>query len=132
MKLNKAARQVTAWIAMFAILLASALPSVSFALTSNANSQGLWSEICSTRGVKLAQEGADTGTNHSSPNKSMMHCEHCPFCFAHSVSFGLPPAPTALIPSANRTVLLPTLFYRSPQPLFIWAPAQSRAPPVFS
>jgi hypothetical protein len=137
MGMNKAARRFTAWIACLAILLASLAPSISYALAASTSSTISEFEICSVAGlksIKVTGKASDSRApaKPSAPAGTATHSEHCPFCFTHAGSFGLLPTAAFSIPVASRSVLPPALFYQAPRPLFIWAAAQSRAPPIAS
>jgi hypothetical protein len=87
--------------------------------------------VASTPVAHLA--GDHTPASHSpSSHSPAMHFEHCPFCFTHAGSFGLPFVATIVIPTVTATTLAPVLFYRAPRPLFAWSVAQPRAPPYLS
>jgi hypothetical protein len=130
MKTTRTMRRFTAWIASFAILLAALAPSISQAMTAASHMSNEWAEVCTVSGAKLMKVG------DSSPSKSgthkMSHFEHCPFCLSHAVALGLPPDTDMKLPLAAGTHILPTLFYQAQRPLFAWAAAQPRAPPVVS
>jgi hypothetical protein len=72
------------------------------------------------------------GSDSSSPAKHALHFEDCPFCRIQADSVGIPPAPTIVPLVLSGSVPLPPLFYQSARPLFVWASAQSRAPPAHS
>jgi hypothetical protein len=59
----------------------------------------------------------------------VMQSAHCPFCSTHAASFGLPPTTMPGFPITGSERVMPLLFYQSPGPQYIWASAQSRAPP---
>lgn len=134
MVFNRYQQRITAWIACFAILMAALVPSISHALSvSGKGNFSSWSEICTGEGVKSVKVASThAGTHHSAPAKDGMHFEHCPFCFTHASSFGLPPSGQIIIPIMNGADARPALFFHSPRPLFAWAAAQPRAPPVVS
>ncbi len=125
-------RQLTAWIACFAVLLAALAPSVSRAIAAANGSSSVWAEICSIAGSKLVKVGAEQKPDSSSPAEKGFNFEHCPFCFTHAGSVGLPPTASVALPVISGKQPLPPLYYQSPRPLFLWAAAQSRAPPVIS
>jgi hypothetical protein len=133
MGMNKATRQFAAWIACLAILLAALAPSISHALAAAKGSDFSWMEICSTTGAKFVKvTDSQNPVKSSTPAEKAMHSEHCPFCLTHAGSFGLPPTAAFAFPVVSVPPAFPSLFYQSPRPLFIWAAAQSRAPPVAS
>jgi hypothetical protein len=123
---NKALkRKLTAWIAMFAILLASLAPSISHAISAAKGE--LWMEICTVEGVKFIKFGG--GSPETPPVKKTTGLEHCPFCSTHGGAVGVLPSSEFAIPKLDAPATMPSLFYQSPRPLAIWASAQSRAPP---
>lgn len=124
---------MAAWLAIFAILLASLAPSISHAVAAARWADSLPLEtICHAEpdGGALDQH-AHTAPSHSQGDVDL-HFEHCPFCFTHAGSFGLMPVAAIAMPLVAGTAIRPALFYRSPSPLFIWVSAQPRAPPFFS
>jgi hypothetical protein len=161
-------RRVVAWIASFAVLLASLAPSLSHALVAAGLSAGAasMSQPLPIAGQprSMAHDGAMSHSHHgdahhaghadssaalppgaegqlshsTGPNGSHgshapeLHFEHCPFCFTHAGSFGVPPTPPLMLPVALGSPAMPSLFYQSPAPLQVWATAQSRAPPAKS
>lgn len=130
MVFNRYKQRITAWIACFAILVAALAPSISHALAASAKgSLSVSSEICTADGLKAHHAG---GAHRSSPADDGMHFEHCPFCFTHAASWGLPPSGATVIPLVKGALVRPDLFFHSPRPLFAWAAAQPRAPPVVS
>ncbi len=132
MGMNRITRQFSAWIACFAILVAAFAPSISHALSAAKGSGAAWIEICSIDGAKLVKLGDEQNPTSPAPVEKAMHAEHCPFCFTHAESVGPLPAAEFIIPVIGGTQLHPLLYYQSPRPLFIWAAAQSRAPPAIS
>jgi hypothetical protein len=129
MTLTRLTKRFTAWIACFAILMTALSPSISQALVTVTNSDAVWTEICSSSGLKQVNTDKERG---SSQDKKAIHSEHCPFCSTHANMVGLPPSSSFNLPALSRSFLHPALFYQSPRPLFVWASAQSRAPPAFS
>ncbi|MGZ3254925.1 MAG: DUF2946 domain-containing protein [Burkholderiaceae bacterium] len=130
--MTKAKHRITAWIASFAVLLAALAPSISHAINAANDSGSGWIEICSTVGSKLAKVDGAQNPASQAPADKAIHFEHCPFCFTHAGSVGLPPSTDLTLPIASNALPLPSLFYQSPRPLFLWAAAQSRAPPFNS
>jgi hypothetical protein len=124
-----AKRRMTAWIAIFAILLAALAPSISQAVNVARGSSANWIEICTASGFKLAKISGTQDPGSQTPGHDGTHFKRCPFCCPHAGSAGLPPSVNLALPSADGALSLPSLFYQSPQPLFTWAAAQSRAPP---
>lgn len=130
--MNNSKPRLTAWIACFAVLLATLAPSISHALSAAQASNAGWAEICTFTGIKMVKVEHPEHHDSSAPTEMGLHFEHCPFCFTHGGSVGLLPTAGFLIPAASRDEALPPLYYHAPRPLFIWAAAQSRAPPSIS
>ena len=129
MPFNRLTRRLTAWIAMCAILLAALAPSVSHALATRDGKALSWMEICSSTGIKLVK----TDKTSSPSQQHQAGClEHCPFCSSHGNAVDLPASYDLALPDVSAGSLRPTLFHHSPRPLFVWASAQSRAPPFHS
>ncbi len=124
-------KRLHVWIACFAILLNALAPSISHAISASAGQTAAWAEICSVDGARLVAVGTDHAQSpDGSPSPQAQPSAHCPFCSPHAGTFALPAAAMTLpVPIAGAR-LLPSLFYRSPQPLFSWAAANPRAPPV--
>lgn len=132
MGINKITRQLAAWIACFAILLAGLAPSIFQTVSATSNSPISLMEICSAAGTKFIKVTSGFPSAPSSPIKKNVHSGHCAFCSTDTGSFGLLPATTFIFPLVNGVNLFPSLFYQSPRPLFMWTMAQSRAPPFAS
>ena len=120
--LNRSRHTLSSWIAVFAVLLNALAPAVSISLSEARTpaAGGNWMEVCSTRGsvwVRLGEEPAD-----STP-------EHCPYCFTHAASFGLPPAPPWVIPVTLPDVI-PLPFLALPLAFTAWLIPAARAPPL--
>lgn len=141
MRKNYFLRRMTAYIAIFAMLVSAFMPAVSNAFMRSTNSTAPWAEICSSTSIKLINVivtssdyakdaskllGAPKVAKSSSKNR---HVEHCPFCCTHPTSFVLPSTAQLTVPVNLPEQTLPRLYYTSPTPLFVWATAQSRAPP---
>ena len=120
--LNRSRPIFSSWIAVFAVLLNALAPAVSVSLSEARNpaAGGNWVEICSTRGstwTRLGEEPAD-----SAP-------EHCPYCFTHAASFGLPPTPPWVIPVTLQGVI-PLPLLALPLVFTAWFIPAARAPPL--
>ncbi|MBF8179269.1 DUF2946 domain-containing protein [Herminiimonas contaminans] len=123
---------IATWTAVFAILMSALAPSFSHAVSTANSTSNVWIEICSVTGKKLVQTGDNTASQAPGNDQKITHVEHCPFCLNHAVSLGLPPAANFVMPFISGDHVLPSLFYQTSQPLFAWAAAQPRAPPVIS
>ncbi|MFC7297990.1 DUF2946 domain-containing protein [Herminiimonas aquatilis] len=117
-----------AWIALFTLLFGSLAPSVSHALKAKSTQDTSWAEICSADGMRSIHV-ENQSPDSSAPSEHGLHMEDCPFCLNHAGGLGLPPSGTYAMPVTANVSTQPSLFYQSPHPLFIWAAAQSRAPP---
>jgi hypothetical protein len=127
MNLTRHSRRITAALACMAILLAALAPAISHALSAD-KSRSLWTEICSSAGLKLVKlESGTQSPMHGEPTGSF---DHCPFCQSHGGMPGLPSSISLSLQGYSGTFPLPDLFYRAPRPLFVWASRQSRAPPL--
>jgi hypothetical protein len=125
---NRHRHRLTAWIAIFAILVASLMPAAASAFTAQQNGS-FASDICS-----VSQPASDASRVAATPDSSVktaLHFEHCPFCVTHAGVFGLPATPALAIASPVLLVSHATLS-SVPPPLTAlpWATPQSRAPPV--
>lgn len=112
---------LTSWIASLAILFGMLAPALSQALPAAPDT--IVFPVCSAAG-----HAGDLDTGADSAATSF---KHCPFCTdGHHVPGLLPQAPAALLAVGGPVV--PSLFYRAPEPLFHWAATKSRGPPIVS
>jgi hypothetical protein len=159
MGMSRNQRRLAAWIACFAVLLASLMPSISHAIAAarlgNVATLATVAEDAPCHaegGVQSAVHEAESDANHShdghshdmygqgahpmpaspSHHDAGLHFEHCPFCFTHAGSFGLTPIAEVVLPQALGISVMPALFYHSPVRLFTWTTTQPRAPPPLS
>jgi hypothetical protein len=139
MRTTRTTRRMTAWIASFAILLATLAPSISHAVAAAKGIPNGWTEVCTVAGAKLvklddasASKEISKPPSKSAPAQKMSHFEHCPFCLSHALALGLPPGADFVMPVVAGTSVVPSLFYHAPRPLFAWVAAQPRAPPALS
>ncbi|MFZ4876344.1 DUF2946 domain-containing protein [Janthinobacterium sp. Mn2066] len=123
-------RRLAAWIACFAILLSALAPSISQAVAHAKQESGSgWVEICSMAGIRFVKVEADQ-SGIGQPDGKAMQMAQCAFCSMHAGSVGLPPtSPVLPLRIDVGTAMQPALYYQSPNPLFVWSTAQSRAPP---
>ena len=144
MKKNRFRHALAVWTACFAVLLASLAPSISHFLAAPASSiviankgdlavgsvhphhEGMQHRV----GVELATDKGlgehAHGSGHDSP---ALHFEHCPFCFTHAGSFGLPPSVFPSLPVVKIPFAVVALSYFWPRQSVSWTAAQARAPP---
>lgn len=123
-------RRLFSWFAILAILGASAVSTVSYALIKEKTNAASWLEICSAKETKflLASKGNEKDQT-AYPAQHSLHFEHCPFCVIHVA--GMPPDQKHhflfLLAQEN---LYPPLLFSVPQLLFLWSVANPRAPPI--
>lgn len=114
----------TVWLAAWAILLGALAPTVTHWLSHLQASNTLpGATICSSSAHQSAKHKGtrpDTSANGS----------HCGFCLPHDGGQGLPPVVAHALPQMEHRASEPTLFLHAPRPLFAWASAQPRAPPL--
>jgi hypothetical protein len=160
MGMNHRRHRIAAWMACFAILLASLAPAVSHGINTfrlaNANphahcaehgvaahqlpdtetgcagTQGRHVQVAEHAGHLLQTAMPDDVSHTEHAPEGGWHFEHGPFCYTHAGSFGLTPVIFFTSPIGLSAALRPALFYRSPQPLFAWRSSQPRAPPAVS
>lgn len=145
MRAREFRRYVAAWTACFAVLLASLAPSISHFIAAPATSQLLAAKrvvmavdthqhhmgMGHRANVQAHSDNAEHTLAHgSSSHTPSLHFEHCPFCFTHAGSFGLPPLVSFSLPVVETALTTLVLFYLWPGRPFAWTPAQARAPPT--
>ncbi len=122
-------RRVSAWIAIFAILLAALAPGIAQAFASSQQKSTPWAEICTSAGMQVRQGLAPTGD--SGEHEGMMS-GYCPFCLNHAGHFALPAtSPDFVLPIDGCTALCCSSV-AIPSSRFACTSPQSRAPPVLS
>jgi len=119
-----------AWIACLAILFNAFVPVVSHALNASTSPSAMQMEICTAMGIEMLPMALPDQDGKQASDKLLKSLTHCGYCATHAGSFGLPPQPPALLAVVTGHDAFPPLYYSSPRPLFLWTPAQSRAPPV--
>jgi hypothetical protein len=137
---SRQGRPITASVAIFAVLLAALAMSISqriAAIQWAAYSDE--TERCSMEESR-ADDVADlhapllhashTHQNIPPSDDHGTHFEHCPFCFTHAGSFGVPPTAEFNVSLISSSTAMPKLFLHSSRTLFVWAAAQARAPPA--
>lgn len=129
MRSSRAARSLTSWIAILAILMAALAPSISHAL--GAPQGASWIEVCSAVGAKWVQPG-DASTDTAPAPADAHPFEHCPYCSLHSDALAIPVAPVVVALAPRLSGRPPSAFLAAPRTLFAWLSAQPRAPPVLS
>ncbi len=123
-------RRLTAWVALLALVFGALAPTVTQAMVAGGD-RADWLQVCSVSGMVWVQ--ADTGEvrDQQPDGGSPMDdaSQHCPWCTLHGGVAGLSPASHS-IDLPPRLTDLPPAFYRAPLAATVWAPAQSRAPPL--
>jgi len=136
---NKKMHKSFAWLAIFAILLASLAPSISRAVYGQTIPASGWLELCTANGLQHLPvalfEGEQSPVSHTpkSPDPySGGHFEHCPFCVTQAFSFGLTPVEAVSLPlMALQGHDVPSHELPAPHARFIWQHNRARAPPFF-
>lgn len=120
--------RLTAWIAMFAILLAALAPSVARAL-SPAQHAMPWTDICAAAGGQSAHGAAPASGSGQHQDAAF---KHCPFCLPHAGHFALPAVAPQCFPAADGGAETFPPAVAIPSPRSIRVAAQPRAPPSLS
>lgn len=118
----------TAWIAIFAILLAALAPSVARALAP-AQQAAPWSEICSASGVQVAHEVAPLSGSGQHGDAGF---KHCPLCLNYVGQFAMPTTPFSGLPLLDRRAESFPASISTTTSRFLLVAAQPRAPPAVS
>jgi hypothetical protein len=131
MHLKRSTRTLTAWIALFAILLGALMPAMSHALSRIAGTETRWVEVCTVAGTKLValEDSADDGKGGS---HGLFAAERCAFCVTHGGAPVLPTPHTLSFALQAGAEAFPRLYFHSPRPLFAWVTAPPRAPPLLA
>src|SRR3972149_11787518 len=127
------------WIAIAAIVFSALAPTISYAFSSKSTPQTLWQELCTAQGTKLIANDAIPGSikqlgsqipTQPAQDKMCMHFEHCPYCFSHAGSVGLPPATASFVFEASSRTAQHAESYIAPVlPLYHQSANPSQAPP---
>ncbi|QBE65072.1 DUF2946 domain-containing protein [Pseudoduganella lutea] len=122
------------WLAFIAVLAAALMPSVSRALASDRAGNIMMAEICAPSGMNYAamSDAAMAAAGMVEPDdKRMGHMDDCAWCRLQADTPALPGTVLAVAPG-EIAAPRPPLFYHSPTPLFTWAAAQPRGPPLLA
>nr|UOZ97023.1 hypothetical protein NCPCFENI_00929 [Cupriavidus sp.] len=113
------------------MLVMAFAPTVS-KLAASEHSNASLVEVCTAEGMKwVAGSGvsqSDSDSQDEAPISAHNHGGECPYCSLQTSKF-LTASPVSFA-SAQMASTLPSLFYQAPKPLFAWAQARSRAPPL--
>ena len=129
--------KAASWIAIAAVLLASFAPTISNAFAAQAIVNSPWEQICSIQGTKYipAVSGSLSKASENQPANqggSMLHMDHCPYCFMHAGSADLIYSAAPLFTAVDSSQTPTQLYNFSPQTVLPWGASRSRAPPHFS
>lgn len=145
------------WAALFAVLGLALAPTVSHALAAD-GPRNAFTEICSAAGglrslrAEAAESGAflratsgastggiaglwsvglpDGGVGDTAGGLADPLLGHCPLCALAAGQAVLPGAEPAVLPLRDGADHVAARFDQAPRPLFAWAAAQARAPPL--
>ena len=123
-------RKAVSWLACAAVLLSALMPSLSHALAPKRLSPFLV-EICSASGSKAMSAMQSSFDADADSGSVPGHGEDCSYCRVQS-DMPVLPIVAHVIEQTSSTAPFPTLFYRSPSPLFQWVASNPRAPPVLA
>lgn len=131
---RKLQRIVAAWLAMFAVVIASLAPAISHALAQpspashaqvHSEASGALDDLCSTE----ADDAQAHAGGHGPDSPPALHLEHCPFCHLHADALQVSIVAVPILPGASRPAR-PLLFFLAPSLLHVWRSAQPWAPPA--
>ncbi len=121
-------RRFTAWLAMLALVMSALAPTVSQAVVMSSD-RADWLEVCTTTGVMWVK--ADSATTDEGTMPMVGHEQGCEICI-HTVT-GAPPVLSGIATTVmGQPFVRPQTLVASAHPAVLWAPAQSRAPPLFA
>lgn len=128
MKLATRFSRLTAWVALFAVLLAALAPSVARAL-SPARHAMPWTDICAAAAGQSAHDAAPAS---GAGQHEGMDFKHCPFCLTHAGHFALPAVAAQCFPAVEGGAETFPPVAAIPSSRSIRVAAQPRAPPLLS
>jgi len=107
-------------IALALLVVVALLPTLSRMLAHVQHASSPWSVVCT----------APAAAGDASADGAQMATEHCPMCLVQALGWhpGTDWSLWSLLPATAAS--LPLLFLWAPRPLFAWASAQPRAPPL--
>lgn len=130
MRLHRATRHLTAWIACLAVLLGALAPAVTHALQAGGGGIGSWVEVCTAQGSRWVRaDGA--GTHDAAPGQESGH-QHCAYCGLQAGKPGLVAVAPAWQPPAAPGHAAPQRAGPRSTAAPPWPAAQPRAPPRLS
>lgn len=101
------------------LVMAAMAPSISRLLAHVTTTATPWQIVCAT--VPAGQQPTDDAARMATD---------CALCLLQAQAMAPPPAPPSLAVAAPLGTEVPRLFLHAPRPLFAWASARSRAPPL--
>lgn len=125
--MTASARTLTAWIATFAMLVATLAPALSQA-AYRASGDAMWLEICTAYGIEHvagaggAQDPADDAERPVKP---------CVFCSLFASALPVPWG-AAGVPLAQGGDVVAAFTLHAPRPRLPWAASRPRAPPAYA
>ena len=122
--------RVTAWLAALAVLWGALLPVLSHAVVANQAVGNGWVEVCTATGMAWVNSTDGQATPESGSPARTTGMSGCDWCATHSPLTGLPAVSLPAVAPFVFGVDVPAAFLHAPRPLFVWAAAQSRAPPA--
>lgn len=130
----RAHRHFTAWLAALAVFWGCLMPVLSHAVVAHQAGGSGWVEVCTVTGMAWVKENPTPQTasldNAQGDGDSGMNMATCDWCANHSPVAGLPTVPQPLAGPVVFGADVPAAFLHAPRPLFVWAAAHSRAPPL--
>jgi len=121
------------FLALVTMVMVVFAPTVSKVVAAERVSSNLV-EVCTVEGMKWVsvseiQQASSVGQQHE-PASAHDHGGECPYCSLQTTKYlGVASQSFA---TTSVVSLLPPLFYQASKPLFAWAQARSRAPPIVS
>lgn len=132
MTLSRRPARLTAWIAIFAVLLAALAPGIARALASPQQAMP-WSEICTASGMQQGPRDALPASESGQPSHPEgSGLKHCSFCLNHAGHFVLPTKTVECLRVVHRGTGFSPASSTPSVPRLIRVAAQPRAPPVIS
>lgn len=117
-------RRISTWIALWAMVALTLIPSISRAWTA-LNSPSDWVEVCTAQGARWVSL---TDSREPQP-EAPATAEHCAYCQLQGHALALPPTSAGLVLMVDFDEI-PPLFYGAPYQLEVWRTAAARGPPV--
>ena len=127
---SRAQHRFTAWLAALAVLWGALLPVLSHAVVANQAVGNGWVEVCTATGMAWVNSTDGQATPESGSPARTTAMAGCDWCATHSPLAGVPTVAQPLVAPLAFGPQVPAAFLQAPRSLFVWAAAQSRAPPV--